>query len=206
MAGLPKPRKDHAAAMTRFARDCLHKALELSTSLQAAFGPDTANLGFRVGLHSGPVTAGVLRGQKGKSMAVVDEQLSGNKILTSDVFSVICLGITGRFQLFGDSVNTASRMESTGVTNKIQVSQETADHLIASGHQQWLTPRVDKVVAKGKGVLQTYFVNISSKTISSSTSSQHDSAECLEVLEDQTMFDEEALQHLEEQLQRRLEL
>jgi class 3 adenylate cyclase len=56
---------------------------------------------------------------------------------------------------FGDTVNTASRMESTGVTNKIQVSQATADLLIAAGLEVWLTPREDLVFAKGKGELQT---------------------------------------------------
>ena len=56
---------------------------------------------------------------------------------------------------FGDTVNTASRMESTGVTNKIQVSQATADLLIEAGLETWLTPREDRVFAKGKGELQT---------------------------------------------------
>lgn len=54
----------------------------------------------------------------------------------------------------------ASRMESTGVRNKIQVSQATADLLTAGGFHKWLTPREDLVHAKGKGTLQTYFVNV----------------------------------------------
>ena len=52
--------------------------------------PGTADLGIRAGLHSGPVTAGVLRGRN------------------------------ARFQLFGDTMNTTARIETTGKKNKIQ--------------------------------------------------------------------------------------
>ena len=41
-------------------------------------------------------------------------------------------------------------MESTGKTDKIQVSQKTADLLKAAGKQSWLTPREEFVSAKGK--------------------------------------------------------
>ena len=40
-------------------------------------------------------------------------------------------------------------MESNGLPNKIQVSQTTADALIARGRGAWLTPREEKVKAKG---------------------------------------------------------
>jgi hypothetical protein len=64
-------------------------------------------------------------------------------------------------------------MESTGVPNKIQVSQETADLLIAAGKQDWLTQREDLVSVKGKGELVTFFLN--NKT-SSDTGSTVDSS------------------------------
>jgi hypothetical protein len=49
-------------------------------------------------------------------------------------------------------------MESTGSANRIQVSQKTADLLTADGKGRWLTPREDRIDAKGKGNMQTYWV------------------------------------------------
>lgn len=77
------------------------------------------------------------------------------------VGTVICLSFKAQpnrsrhLQL--DTVNTASRMKSTGIPRKIQVSQSTADCLILGGKQHRLVPRVEKVYAKGKGKVKTYF-------------------------------------------------
>ena len=128
VAGLPTPRRDHFIAMARFAGDCLNKLSVLTRQLEVELGPDTADLGIRIGVHSGPVTAGVLRGER------------------------------ARFQLFGDTVNTTARMESTGENNRIQISKETADLLEDAGKGHWCKPREDKVMAKGKGELQTYWL------------------------------------------------
>lgn len=57
-------------------------------------------------------------------------------------------------------MNTASRMESNGLKNRIHVSEATAHLLRASGKQSWLTQREDMIEAKGKGLLQTYWVEI----------------------------------------------
>lgn len=62
VSGLPEPRKDHASVMARFARDCLCAMNDLTKRLEVTLGPDTGELSMRLGLHSGPVTAGVLRG------------------------------------------------------------------------------------------------------------------------------------------------
>lgn len=60
--------------------------------------------------------------------------------------------------MFGDTVNTAARMESNGEKGKIQVSEQTADLLKEAGKGSWIQPRKDKIEAKGKGQLQTYWL------------------------------------------------
>jgi hypothetical protein len=50
--------------------------------------------------------------------------------------------------------------ESTGLPNKIQVSQETADLLREHGKENQLEPRTDLVLAKGKGCLETFWLKL----------------------------------------------
>jgi Adenylate and Guanylate cyclase catalytic domain len=49
------------------------------------------------------------------------------------------------------SVNTAARMESNGKPGRIHISETTAAKLREAGKSQWVIPRADKIVAKGKG-------------------------------------------------------
>jgi hypothetical protein len=109
--------------------------------LETQLGPDTADLRLRVGIHSGAVTAGVLRGDK------------------------------ARFQLFGDTVNTASRIESSGLPNRIQLSEETAALLVAAGKHHWVEPREEVVQAKGKGELRTFWLVMHKESDTLSTTS-----------------------------------
>lgn len=52
--------------MARFARDIMARMHLLTKDLEVALGPDTSDLSLRIGLHSGPVTAGVLRGERAR--------------------------------------------------------------------------------------------------------------------------------------------
>jgi len=101
--------------------------------LEVSLGPETGDLGMRFGLHSGPVTAGVLRGER------------------------------ARFQLFGDTMNTASRMESTGKLDMIQISHDSAELLRAAGKGSWVTPREDMIHVKGKGMMVSYWLTASAE-------------------------------------------
>jgi class 3 adenylate cyclase len=74
--GLPEAQPNHFIIMARFAWDCKNRMVELTRELETSLGPDCSDLKLRCGIHSGPVTAGLLQ---------VDR---------------------ARFQLFGDTVNT----------------------------------------------------------------------------------------------------
>jgi hypothetical protein len=60
--------------------------------------------------------------------------------------------------LFVDTVNTPARMESTGKPDQVHLSHETVDLLLDAGKSHWVTTLEDKTVAKGKGVLNTYWL------------------------------------------------
>ncbi|KAG7374673.1 adenylate/guanylate cyclase with GAF and PAS/PAC sensor domain [Nitzschia inconspicua] len=139
VCGLPEKRDDHSVVIAKFAVACLNTFKVLVKELEYELGPGTGDLRLRTGLHSGPVTAGVLRGER------------------------------GRFQLFGDTVNTAARMESTGLPDQVHMSQETVDLLLDSGKSHWVTIREEKVLAKGKGILNTYWLQITAADLHESS-------------------------------------
>jgi Adenylate and Guanylate cyclase catalytic domain len=66
VTGLPVARSDHAAVMALFATEISRRFANMSKFLEIVLGPGTARLALRVGIHSGPVIAGVLRSDKAR--------------------------------------------------------------------------------------------------------------------------------------------
>jgi class 3 adenylate cyclase len=116
-AGIPDRRSDHADAIAVF-------AFELQETL-TLFNRETGrDLRLRIGINSGPVTAGVI----GRHRFLYD--------------------------LWGDCVNTAARMESHGLPDEIHITEETR-RLLNGGYcfeERGLIP------VKGKGEMRTYFL------------------------------------------------
>lgn len=115
-AGISAENQEHAVKMARFSLHAIEAMRRVASSLEIAFGPETSKLSIRVGLHSGPSTLGVLR----------------------------CAG-RSRLQLFGQSVDIAAKLESTGKGGRVHISYETAKLLEEAGKSSWFVPR-DEVV------------------------------------------------------------
>ena len=99
-------------------------ALAVREEVPRHLDPDGQPLAVRIGIATGPVVAGVIGRRK---------------------FS---------YDLWGDTVNTASRMESRGVAGCIQVTERTYRRL----RDRYRFERRGPVLVKGKGRLVTWFL------------------------------------------------
>ena len=117
-AGIPEAQADHADRIAALAPGMLRavSAIAETTGLK---------LQARIGIHTGPITAGVI----------------GTHKFVYDVW--------------GDTVNTASRMESHSLPGRIQISAATR----AALGERFKCERRGIIKVKGKGMMETFFLD-----------------------------------------------
>jgi class 3 adenylate cyclase len=115
--GIPQTRADHAIAVAALALDMQGVVADFARRLSQP-------MSVRIGIHSGPVVAGVI----GKKKFIYD--------------------------LWGDTVNTAARMESHGIPGQIQVSERSYGLLRDDFELEERGP----IQVKDKGVMRTWLL------------------------------------------------
>jgi guanylate cyclase len=106
------------------ARTAALLALDMRDTVATSPELGDAGVELRIGINSGPVVAGVI----------------GKKRFTYD--------------LWGDAVNTASRMESQGTTGEIQITRATYELL----RDDFVCKRRGTIEVKGKGEMETWYL------------------------------------------------
>ncbi len=118
VCGLPEPDEDHA-------QKCINAARNMLEFLENRNRKKSIQWQMRVGIHSGPVVAGVV----------------GNQKFTYD--------------LWGETVNIASRLENQSEAGRINISNETYDLV----KQQMTCSYRGKVMVKGNIEIDMYYVD-----------------------------------------------
>ena len=123
-SGLPEPSEDFNKRAVLAALE-MQKFIENHYSEHVKAGKPAFKM--RVGIHTGPVIAGIVGIKK------------------------------FQYDIWGDTVNTASRMESSGEIGKVNISQATYELL--KNDSQFVFENRGKIKAKGKGEMEMWFVS-----------------------------------------------
>ena len=115
-AGVPEGRSDHAEVIVEMALRMLSQVEALNLEMEHP-------MHIRIGVHSGPVSAGII---------------GSHRFL---------------YDVWGDTVNFASRLEATGAPGRVQVSEATARRV---EHRFDVSEPIDTKI-KGKGQVRTYY-------------------------------------------------
>lgn len=116
-SGVPQASREHATATAQL-------ALDMQAFIARQQPVHGRRLDIRIGIHSGPVVAGVIGRKK------------------------------YAFELFGDTVNTAHRMQSHGIPGAIQISRDT--YLLIK--DDFVCERRGMMAIKGKGQMETWLL------------------------------------------------
>lgn len=117
VGGVPNPRPDHVAKIADMALDMIEAVRQFKTS-------NNQLVTLRIGIHTGPVVAGVIGARK------------------------------FIYDLWGDTVNIASRMESQGEAGQIQVTDAVHERL----KKRYRFQERGNLDVKGKGLMSTHWL------------------------------------------------
>ena len=129
VSGVPEAIPDHADRAARAALEMRQALKDLSIKVDPSLGDtswtkDVGDIEIRIGLHSGPLVAGIV----------------GTDRLQYDIW--------------GDTVNTASRMESNSLPGRIQIS----DHFRHDLTTPFTVEERGEIPIKGKGLMRTFWL------------------------------------------------